>query len=572
MKKILFFILIIFSLYCSVSYGNDYFHRITMASDGRIKRFPQKTISVYIASPPVPERMKHAYIGDVEYALEQWAGCSEGFLEFVKMESEESDIRVYWTDQLTYMSTDPLGEAGLVESESGGFYVEIYILLQGKPSLRSSLHKEMRVVLLHEIGHSIGLWGHSLDPNDIMYPKSKALNPTRRDKNTLIRLLSSTVNSPYHDTAIKQLKIDIAREPRNIHSRLWLGMVYADKGDDELAVKELMDVLKISPDMLKAVHRLGRIFQKEGMYNKAIDYFEREVTFEPSPGLYTTIGLLYLRQDKYHEAVEYFRKALDMDKEFHVARINNLAAYHLWASELIDNNELDKAIVILKSALDLFPDSRVLNYDIGTAYDAKGQYNDAIKQYKISMELDPEFEAAKSNIASCLNNLGAEEIKKENWEECINLCEEALKWDPNFWEARKNLESATFGLGRHKHEYGMLEEAISYYKTVLNMDTNNVNANRNLGFAFFEKGLYHDAKIQFQRTLELDPESQEALMGLNMVKKRSQIKKAKTAIMLTLISMIVCMLMLYFIRQRRRSHRINTKSNELGLETEGTSN
>ncbi len=38
-----------------------------MASDGRAMRFPHSPISVHVADPPVPERIQHAYMGDVEY-------------------------------------------------------------------------------------------------------------------------------------------------------------------------------------------------------------------------------------------------------------------------------------------------------------------------------------------------------------------------------------------------------------------------------------------------------------------------------------------------------------------------
>ncbi len=133
---------------------------------------------------------------------------------------------------------------------------------------------------------------------------------------------------------------------------------------------------------MSAANRLGRIFQKEGLYERAIAYYSKAVEAQPSPGLHGLIGLLYLRQEKYDKALVYFEKALSMDEDFAEARTNTLAAYHLWASQLINDKQTDAAIPILSRALELFPSSRVIHYDLGTAYDTSGQYEEAIEEYK----------------------------------------------------------------------------------------------------------------------------------------------------------------------------------------------
>jgi tetratricopeptide (TPR) repeat protein len=541
------------SAWCSASADDDYFRRITMVSDGRITRFPHAPISVYISTPPVPEKLQHICIADVEYALDQWAGCSEGQLQFKQVHSQEADIRIYWTDEPLSGEADPLGEASLVQFDSGEFYVKVSMLLQKKPSLQlPSIHRELRAVLLHELGHAIGLWGHSRDPSDIMYRRSSAIHPTRRDKNTLLKLLSTPPDSPFHENAIAELKSDISRKRDAAYLHFWLGTVYADKGEDDLAIKELLTALKLSPNLLKAAHRLGRIFQEEGMYGKAIAYYSKEAKLEPSPGLHGIIGMLYLRQEKYDKAIDHFEKALRMDSNFLAARTDALVAYHRWVSELIKNHQADKAISILSRALGLFPSSRVVHYDLGTAYDADEQYEKAIEQYKKALEIDPSFVAAEGNIASCMNNLSAEQIRNKNWEDSIELCEQALQWDPDCWEARKNLESATFGLGREEHESGLLDDAAIHYRAVLDMNPSNLDAYSNLGFVFYEKGIYKEALAQFQAALDIDPDFYSAKAGLATVKRRININRAKVAILLTSISMVLCISIIFLSRYRHR--------------------
>ena len=530
--------------------SDDYFNRITMVSDGRITRFQNMPISVYISPPPVARELQNAYINDVEYALDQWAGCSEGQLQFKIVDSEKAYIRLYWGGESLSGEADPLGEASLVRFDSGSFYVKISIVLKERPSLNAIIHRNLRVVLMHEIGHAIGLWGHSPDPNDIMYPQSKAFYPTRRDKNTLLKLLSTPLDTAFHQVAIDELISDISSNPGKAYLHFWLGSVYADKGERDLAVKELLIALKLAPELVKVANRLGRIFQSEGMYDIAIDYYSKEAKQEPSAGIFGIIGFLYLRQEKYDKAIEYFKIALSMDSGFQAVKTDILAAYHLWAWNLIKNDKSSEAIPILSEALESFPTSRVLHYDIGVAYDKNGEYEKAIEEYKKALDIDPSFEIVKSDIANCINNLSAEQILNGNWEDSIELCEQSLKWDPSFWEARKNLESANLGIGMEKYKSGLMDEAITHYNTVIQINPKNINAYNGLGFAFYEKGMYEEALANFQAALNIDPEYDEAKLGVTASRKKININKAKKAILVTAISMSVFLFLVLIFRYR----------------------
>ena len=171
-------------------------------------------------------------------------------------------------------------------------------------------------------------------------------------------------------------------------------------------------------------------------------------------------------------------KALGMNEDFAEARIDILAAYHLWASQLINDDQIDEAISVLFHALERFPSSRVILYDLGTAYEASEQYSKAIEQYKKALESDPDFVAAKANIASCMNNLGARQMRDRNWESSIELCEQALATDKKVYGDQhpkvaidlNNLGGAWRSLGEYKKAIELYERAETIFLKTLGED------------------------------------------------------------------------------------------------------
>ncbi len=156
MRRFVYLITIFIALLIPPSVlGDDYFNRITMASDGRITRFTGKSISVYVSDPPVPEIVKKNFTEAVEYAMNQWSGLSEGMLTFRRSDMEEADIRIYWVNTPLSAEADPLGEASLVRYDSGEFYVKISIPINGIISGTNLTRNDLKVILLHEFGHAI---------------------------------------------------------------------------------------------------------------------------------------------------------------------------------------------------------------------------------------------------------------------------------------------------------------------------------------------------------------------------------------------------------------------------------
>ena len=70
------------------------------------------------------------------------------------------------------------------------------------------------------------------------------------------------------------------------------------------------------------------------------------------------------------------------------------------ANLYIQLNENDRFEELMKQAIEQDPDNAVLYFNIGVVNAQKGNKTDAIKYYKKTIELDPNFESGYLNLVS----------------------------------------------------------------------------------------------------------------------------------------------------------------------------
>jgi len=126
--------------------------------------------------------------------------------------AEEANIRVSWvTDPQTWGAAGEEWERPTWEEVGGEMKGTKVCVITVDLSMRNWTKDEMRAILLHEMGHALGIKGHSDSKKDIMYwqmqdktrqiylptvpfPvswRSLVKEPSQRDINTLIRLYNS---------------------------------------------------------------------------------------------------------------------------------------------------------------------------------------------------------------------------------------------------------------------------------------------------------------------------------------------------------------------------------------------
>jgi len=153
--------------------------------------------------------------------------------------------------------------------------------------------------LLHEIGHAIGIMGHSTDPNDIMYTGTSVFLPhlSKRDINTA-RALYNAYNKKPDRESVKKAKED-----------------------------ELKDIGKrISNDPSSYID-LGDEYMSSNEYAKAIEQYKKAELLVPGKDLYYRIVKAYRSINDIDNEMVYLKKILQVDKSDKSA-FNNIVYYY----------------------------------------------------------------------------------------------------------------------------------------------------------------------------------------------------------------------------------------------------
>ena len=489
----------------------DYFDQITVFSQGRITRFVEMPITVYIT----PALQTTGYLPVLRYAMRQWEAVSDGKVQFQELQTgEATDIWVRWGYSAVANTDMTYGKAELTRHHAGDFSVEIILSLP-KPSMTEKLTlEEIRTVCLHEFGHALGLWGHSLDPLDVSFWASISQRPTARDRATLLKVYSTPQDTPQHDLAIMVLKKQLETNPTKPRTHYLLGTIYVDKGDTELAVASFKTCLEIDPDFHPARETLLQVYQKVGLSQPAVDLLEETLKQMPSSNDYNTIGVMYYRNGEIDQSIAAFRKSLEMHPYDPTPRNNLYQIYREQGMKALNVKAYEKAAFYFREALQFKPGDAVLYRLMGDGYARDGDLKNTIAQYRKALEFDPVDLRIKQNLAGYLSNYGVELTGAQRWEEAIAVYREALQLTPTLNIAYANLVDVLWKRANAHRQSGHIDKAIDAYLQLIQVDADAADAHSLLGELYLKKGAYPQAIEAFQSAFSATPDDGQSRKNL----------------------------------------------------------
>lgn len=160
------------------------------------------------------------------------------------------------------------------------------------------------------------------------------------------------------------------------------------------------------------------------------------------------------------------------------------------------NKDWKDEVAFFKNALQYAPQNARLHLNFGKAYDDRGQTEEAIQEYKKTIELDPDYTEAYYNLAHTYFGL-------KNYAEAEEYVEKALALQPG-------QPSSLQLLALIKQRKGDYQEAEKLYLAALKTAPRLVKCHINLGLLYLMIGERTKAMSQWQEALEIDSTNVEA--------------------------------------------------------------
>ena len=228
----------------------------------------------------------------------------------------------------------------------------------------------------------------------------------------------------------------------------------------------------------------------EEKVEEAFEKFEKPVGDSET---YIKLGQFEIDLENYDKALDYFEKAIEFDPD-------NAIAWFLRGYCYQQVDEWKKALGSYDKALQIDPENTAAWLSKGAAIYQSGEYGEAIRCYDTALAINPRYAGALASKGIILTDL-------KRHEEAIKCFDRALEIDPND-------TVAWHGKGKALNNLKMYEEAIKCFDRVLDIDPNDTDSWCEKGKALNNLKMYEEAARCYKKALEIEIDSNSAAAWL----------------------------------------------------------
>jgi tetratricopeptide (TPR) repeat protein len=235
--------------------------------------------------------------------------------------------------------------------------------------------------------------------------------------NGLYKIIGAlNVDQQNFDAAIDAYARRVDVHPNDAAAHQDLGRIYARLGRHDEARAEFAVVLLLNPDHVDAYAALAQVHLTDRQYVQAAETARRALALDPAheQARYTlATSLIRLgRTEEGRQELELFQHVQD---EAAAARSRQIELDQLRGDAVVSaaDGDHEKAIALLRKALQSAPGAASSHLDLGLALAKAGQHAEAIERFKSAIALDAHFDVHR-HLAESYAALGQlEESRKE---------------------------------------------------------------------------------------------------------------------------------------------------------------
>lgn len=298
---------------------------------------------------------------------------------------------------------------------------------------------------------------------------SKQIRKTPENPELFVKRAELQFKNANLDEAINDIKIALVLDSLNTDYHIILAEYRLNKGHSGPARDALIKALEIDPFNVEARIKLAQIYFYVEMYNQALrEIANLEENRIDNADSHFLKALIFLEQNKMPDAIRSFRKTIDFDRNF-------WQAYNYLG--LIYNDRNDPiAVEYFRTAINLFPENLEIRLNAGIVFQDFNRAEEAIEQYEYILSVDTTVYNAQFNKGYV------------------------------YLELLKDYQ-----------------KAIEAFTKAIELDRTSYPAFYNKGYAYEILGDLDRAEFNYRKALEIRPNYDPAVDGLNdVIEKRRQ--------------------------------------------------
>ncbi len=262
------------------------------------------------------------------------------------------------------------------------------------------------------------------------------------------------------------------------------GTAYMAQKEFDNAILFLQQARRFSNNNPQVINSLGTCYLTMGHNDKALEVYLEALNVNPEDALANyNVGSVYQILNQHEKACEYFEKActIEESESFLVA----------WALSLMKIPKPDEAIEIYKKLALAHPEKTNYRYNMVLCYEAKRDFETAIKLLEGIVMVNPQFIMPAQKLAALYIETGELRKAKDIYDKII---------------LKNKVNAEVF------YQYAILstqlcdtDTAEKILKKVIKMNPNAAKAHKDLGVIYLGKRLFDWAEDEFNTAISLAP-------------------------------------------------------------------